>query len=602
MKKRIETKFGEVTSERAALPFYGMVSDLEYADLIRFRIQVREKCLEDHSFRESVVQMCAQDVCFFAATFAVFHETRRTEARQGAFPVDLDPDQADILACLQKYGGLQDIAIDKSRGIGLSYLACVYLLWVWLFHPGGSMECGLLSKDEDALDIKNRPTSLMGKLDLLFSALPEWMKVDDRGKPLLKRTVTDHKFENLANGNSIQGFVPTDDKLRSSRLFCLIADESAFLPFDSQRWLASAHGTTPSIIYVSTHDGTGNMFYRLTQNNTAELIRITTWWYENRRCRRGLYRSVGGQIEILDKDYKFPPDYPFSHEHAPLLRSPWADRAFNRPGADPVSVLQELYGIAVVNLKKLFQKGTLETASRSLAGPTWRGTYTTEGEFMEEFDNAPLFVFRPLERFSTGRYIIGCDPSNGVPGGAFSALSAVDIATGEQVMSGLFEGCDAVRLAKIAAMLSKFLSNDYGRCRIAYESTGGVGAAFKNELDRLKFPESFTLPAHNRDRGESWLLEMSRAIKNYDLVLRDRRVFDEFKHFSYDANGRLAYDGMEGHGDGSIALSLAWQLALKFVRPADVPSRYKTEIEQEPKLRAQKRAAASWSNRFSDVA
>lgn len=112
MRKHLETKFGEAFPERKSLPFFGLVGELSYEDMLRTRIRLRERCLVDKDFRSVVIQACALDVCFFAAMFAVFHETRRTEDRQGAFPVHLDPDQADVLACFQAYGGLQDVTVE----------------------------------------------------------------------------------------------------------------------------------------------------------------------------------------------------------------------------------------------------------------------------------------------------------------------------------------------------------------------------------------------------------------------------------------------------------------------------------------------------------
>lgn len=599
MNKKIEIKFGEITAERAALPFYGQVADLTYPQLLKLRIAVRERCITDLDFRDDINRMCAVDVAFFAAMFAVFHETRATEEQLGAFPVYLDPDQADILACLQKYGGLTDMVIEKSRGIGLSYLVCVYALWVWMYKKGGLLDIAFLSKDETALDMPRRPSSLFGKLDLLFENLPTWMKVMPSGKPLLKRTITDHRFENLSNGNAILGFVPTNDKLRSGRYLFLIADESAFLPFDTQRWLASTHGVTFSVIFVSTHDGTNNLFYRLTQNSVPKLVRVSSWWWDNRRCRRGLYKSVHGQIEVLDKSFKFPLDYKFYHEHDPLLRSPWVDRCFERPEADAQTVLQELYGVAVVNMRKLFQPAVMDTVKKSLLGPVWLGTWA-DGEFQEMFDReSPIWTFKPVDMLGS-RFVIGCDPSHGLPGKAYGGLAVIETVTGEHVLSGFMPNCDAADLAGISVQLSKYLGSvsGRGRCRIAYESQGGVGGGFKAELARLGFPEPMSLAVPNRDRGETLLIELSRAIRDGDVVIRDSRIADELENFVYSNTYQLEYAGKDGHGDATIALSLAWQLAKAVLTPPLERVGRRHPGEREEKTRHQKKIASIWSSQF----
>ena len=599
MNKKIEIKFGEITAERAALPYYGQIADLTYEQMIRLRIAVRERCMEDLEYRKDIMDMCAADVAFFAAMFAVFHETRATEELLGAFPVYLDPDQADILACLQKYGGLTDMTVEKSRGIGLSYLVCVYALWVWMFKRGGLLDMAFLSKDETSLDTPRRPSSLFGKLDLLFEHLPAWMKLTPAGGPLLKRTVTDHRFENLANGNAILGFVPTNDKLRSGRYLFLIADESAFLPFDTQRWLASTHGVTFSVIFVSTHDGTNNMFYRLTQNDVSKLVRISSWWWDNRRCRKGLYRSVQGKIEILDKDYKFPLDYKFSHEHAPLLRSPWVDRCFERPEADAQTVMQELYGVAVVNMRKLFQPAVIEVVKKTKMAPVWQGTWDGE-DFQEMFDNAPLWSFKPTDMLGS-RFVIGCDPSHGLPGKAYAGLAVIETLTGEHVLSGFMSECDAAELARLAVSLSAYLGkmSGRGRCRIAYETQGGVGSAFRGELERQGFPEALTLPLPNRDRGESWLVELARAIRDGDVTIRDSRILEELENFVYSNTYQLEYAGRDGHGDATIALAIAWQLAKNILTPPLERVVRRHPGERESKTREKRKLMSNWSSQFS---
>lgn len=598
-KKHIKIEFGKVTEERKALPFIGEVIDLSYPELLKLRIAIRERCLEDKAYRAAIVQMCEMDCAFFIAVFGYFHETRATEPRQGKFPVHLDPDQADILACFQKYGGLQDITCEKSRGIGVSYLAAGYATWILLFHPGGKIELGLLSKDEDALDTPRRPSSFMGKVDLLLEELPAWMTHLSAKKKVIHRVTSDHRFENLLNGNALLGFVPTNDKLRSARLFALLADESAFLPFNIQKWLASTHGTTPSVFYISTHEGTNGLFYRLTQNTTQELIRISSWWWENRRCRRGLYQSVNGQIEIIDLDYKFPLDYEFSHKHAPLLRSPWADRQFNRPEADPITVLQELYGVAIINMRKLFQRPSVEAAKRTVKGPVWRGTITTKGAFIEQWEDAPVYVFRPIEALNK-RYVIACDPANGVPGGAYGAISVIDEGTGEQVISCMFTDLDAPGLAQVCVELSKALGRKgCADNKIAFETTGGVGASFEKELRRLNFPEALWHPYHNKDRGEAALMELSRALRDEDFVLRDQRIFDELGNFCYENKGLLEYTGRDGHGDGTVAAAIGWDAAKSLVvKPLDRANQQ--EPEYEPEVLEARRKLDVWSRQFED--
>lgn len=611
MNKHYEITLDSPTDEAKALPFWSLVKDCSRVDQLLIRIYVRERCIHDIEFRERILQMCKVDVCFFAFLFAVFHETREGHGRIGKFVPLLGSDQADVLALLNRYAGKIDIGLEKSRGIGLSYLICVFCLWKWLFTPGG-IKIGLLSKEEFSLDIPDDPGTLLGKLDCLFSSLPAWMTTY-KGKSIRDRTLKNHKFKNVLNSNTILGYVPTDEKLRSDRLYCLFSDESAFLPFSVQRWLPSAHGTVPSIVYVSTHNGTATMFYRFMQDTVSELIRISTWWTENARCRKGLYKVEKGQIVTLDPSFDYR-DYEFSHtKFVPegWMQSVYTDRTFRRPGADIESAKQELYGVGLIDTRKMFKQSVRDHAQRTCLRPVAAGTVTFDGEFLESDD----FLDRNNVRFwqqpgtFTSLYMLGCDPAIGTAGGAYTSFAVMDVRTGTIVITGRLKELGAKDFAELVIGVAKLItgSRGLGFCKIVPETTG-VNVSFTNELHRLHYPaiwkdSSGKEGVHNRDRGEVWLDQLGMAIASGAVTIRDSRIVEELEHFEYDKDfDKLLYAGEDGHGDLAIATSLAFWggkdriEAARRVRERD--RKPENRIASEPLIQMKQKVSRNWASRF----
>lgn len=558
-----ETKLGVPSAESQALPFYPLLPK-DRVGLLKWRLYCRERCVSDMEFRAAIEHMCAHDVVFFASTFAVFHETRAVTEFIGKFPVILDLDQVDLLCWLAKYAGRTDITVEKTRGIGLSYLICLVFLWVWLYR-GEQLELALVSKDKDSLDIKDRPSTLMGKLDLLISELPFWMTHTSKGANTVDRTTTNHLFVNRKNGNSIRGFVPTDDKLRSGRFFAVGVDEAAFLPIEDQRWLASSQGVTFSRIWVSTHDGTACMFYRLTIDDRHKLVRISTWWWANTRCARGLYKSENGRIVLLDPQYKYDGDYPFSHDMPGLLRSPWVDDQFNRPGADLVHLKQELYGVAVLDMKRLIQPRVTDIARSTCTRPIAVGEFGESGHFEEDLGGRWRWWKHPDLPFDGGPYFIGVDPALSRISGANAALTAINSKTGEVVVTAALEDVDPVDFARLVHALAKLIAGPRGAgYAVIVPEVTGVGVSFLTELQRLRWPAIYSEPGgsrvgvHNADGGEKWLLAAARAIGDADVTVRDARIVDDLEHFELDSRLQPRFTGGVGHGDLGMSFAIAF--------------------------------------------
>ena len=607
---QLHTVLGEPSEEALSLPFSPMLPKDE-AGLLKFRIYVMKRCLTDHEFRDDIWEMCKADVVFFAAVFCWLHETRDDAFTReaGKFPFVPWCDQIDMLAWFQIHGGRTDITVEKTRGIGLSWVMVIYLMWKWLTCDGGHLDFGILSKDNHSLDVVGRPATLMGKLDLLFANLPGWMTIGPDGKSILHRTSsTDHKFVNKLNHNAILGFTASDDKLRSARLNLMIVDEAAFLPVDVQRWLASSQFVSSSRIFVSTHDGTATMFYRMTIDKFKKLVRISTWWQANPARAAGRYIVRNGKVEILDPNYVWPEEgYDFVYDTPGLERSPWVDSEFDKPGADKGSLMQEIYGVAALDTKKLFNGDVMAVAENSIRPPSSICRIDNEDRFVEDLDGDWRFFQDPDAPF-TGIYYIGVDPAVGKVDAALAGIVAIDAKTGEVVVTAGLPECDAVQLAKSVVLLAKLLCGPRGSsyAQIVPEATG-IGVAFMTQLRRTRWgnviKENNRLGIHNKDRGEKILIEAGRAIKDGDFLISDRIILDDFDHFEYNSKVELVFTGEVGHGDVGQAAALAWwgcRVRHRAIKEAENPPQKETEflIEQEPLFQSRKKKR-DWSDRFA---
>jgi hypothetical protein len=604
---KLQTVLNEPSQAAQDLPFYNQLPK-DKVSLYKWRIYVLTRCISDAEFRADIEEMCRQDLPFFAATFCWAHETRDDAFTDGAgkFPFMPWPDQVDILAWFQMYGGKSDITVEKTRGIGLSWCIVIFLLWKWLFH-GEHLDYGILSKDETSLDLPRRPATLMGKLDLLFENLPGWWQLDSSSKSVLHRTHSNHRFAHRVSNNAILGYTSSDDKLRSARVNLLVGDEAAFLPVDSQRWLASSQFISSSRILISTHDGTATMFYRMTVDEKSDLVRISTWWQDNPVRWSGAYVVKAGQVQYVDKDYKHEPDYEFCYDYPGLLRSPWVDGEFRKTGADEVSLMQEIYGTAAIDTKKLMQREVLDIAERSVGPASYRCRLNAYGEFIEDLEGEWHF-WQDISLPFSGMYYVGIDPAIGVADRALAGVAVIDVKTGLTICTAALASCPAVELARAVDILCKKLCGTRGPgfAIVVPESTG-IGVSFMTELKRLRWPsiyvgENKKHGIHNRDKGEMILIEVGRAIRDGELVISDPRLVDDFEHFEYNSKVELVFTGGVGHGDLGQACALAWWAGRERRRQiieAETPRHDATKqpIELEAGYGCHKRR--NWSDRFS---
>ncbi len=570
------TELRAPSKEARALPFYWHLPK-DHLQSLKWRIWVREKCLVDKEFRATIWEMCKRDIAFFAETFCIIFEPRPVPR---AMPMKLWEDQVDILAWSDECYGKRDMGVEKSRGIGVSWLYVIFMYHKWLFHPGTKI--GLMSKDETSLDTMDE-NSLMGKIQYLHNMMPEWAKVHPgTGVNIMRRNQGDHTMYNIVNGATIQGFVPTDQKMRSLRFTTAFFDEFAFLPNNVQAQMNSSVHTTPNRFFVSTWNGPGNEFHNIMRKKDSTLLRCEMYWWNNTERWKGCYQGNKdtGQIEILDKEYNFPKDYPFVCDG--LIRSPWVDFELSRPGSSVQSALEELYGLTAEDGRKLFRQATLQLVETTVR------QYLSEGK-VDQLRNELRYIimkggdvkcWAELGNGKLGPFAAGCDLSFG-RGATYSTLEVIDIPTGDQVLEFAVNDQNPVEFARSVVRILEWL-NGYrgeGHTYLTFENNGDQGAQFLNEVKRLGYhniekndysakgprkDKAQYYGVRNRDGGDAFFAEMERAIQDGDFTVRSELIRQEMDLFGRDEKTEKPHfpagDAL-GHGDRTQGISMAWNVA-----------------------------------------
>lgn len=598
------TELKSPSKEAKALPFYWNLP-ADHLENIKWRLYVKERCMEDEQFRANIVYMCQQDVCFFTETLGVIFEPRPNPR---AMPLKLWEDQVDLLAWSDECYGRRDMGVEKSRGIGASWLYAIFLYHKWQFVP--DTKIAISTKDETSLDGPDSNT-LLGKLVYLHENMPAWMRLDHMGNDIMHRDKTVHILHNKRNHATAQGFVSTNDKLRSLRFTCVLYDEFAFYTRDVQAQLNSSVHTCPNRIFVSTWNGADNAFHRIMRKEQSTMLRCEMYWWNNSERWKGCYTSDNGKLRVLDKDYQYPADYPFVLDG--IKRSPWVDFELSRPGSSVQSAMEELYGLLAQDDRKMWQKKTRDIIAAQVQMYSRECELSRHGDMQNRFEGRIKVWGDPLEL--DGPFVAGCDIAFG-QGATYSTLEVLDSSTGRQVLEFACNDMVPVEFTAYVVGILQWLNDGKGdgHTYLDFENNGDQGTTFAKEIMRIGYGnvarrnyvktnanknDGTYLGSRNRDRGHSNLSELERAVLAGECRIMSEPLRQELDAFVKDEHGRPHFpSGEDGHGDRAQGMGIAWAACReRRVAPQKTPEQdARSEImgyvnQDEPKK--------SWSEQWS---
>lgn len=244
---------------------------------------------------EEMGKLASEDPVYFIDTFCYIFNPKQTPAniRFKMFPFQ----KRLVRDLVHAIRNGEDIFIDKTREMGVTYTILAVLMWFWLYEPASNFLIG--SRKEDYVDNRrggvtgNKEESLFGKLDYMLSRLPKFIL------PAGFNPDRHFNFMALINpvlGNSISGESSNPNFSRGGRQRAIFLDEFAFWDEGNAVWGATAD-TTNCRIVATTPGIKPSKAKRLRFGKDGEKIKIITLtynedprknkaWLEEQRGRR----------------------------------------------------------------------------------------------------------------------------------------------------------------------------------------------------------------------------------------------------------------------------------------------------------------------------
>ncbi|MBK8191268.1 MAG: hypothetical protein IPK79_12560 [Vampirovibrionales bacterium] len=223
--------------------------------LLAQRFRLLHRARRSPLTRQLALEACRRDPGFWFDYFCWTFDPRRTPSR---LPFQLYPFQRELLSALcAAIDKGDDLLIEKSRDMGVSWITLLAFQYYWLFREGSHFLIG--SRKADLVDSRGDLSTLLQKCRFNFSMLPSWMR------PAGFKDGTHNgvmRLVNPKNGNTLIGESSNPHFGRGGRYKAVLMDEFPFWPYDDKAF-AAAGQSTPSRILVGTPYGKLNRFARL---------------------------------------------------------------------------------------------------------------------------------------------------------------------------------------------------------------------------------------------------------------------------------------------------------------------------------------------------
>lgn len=224
-----------------------------------------------------MMEKAKTDPVFFINTFCYTFNPKKEPYH---FRFKLFPFQKDLVNNMVNHiDHGEDLFVEKSRELGVTYTAMALFLWYWLFIPGSNFLIG--SRKESYVDNRrggmagNKEESLFGKLDYMLSKFPPFLIPEGFNRD---KHFTFMNLVNPANGNVIAGESSNQNFSRGGRQKAIFLDEFAFWEYAEAVWRATAD-TTNCRLVVTTANKVPSKAKRLRYGKDGEEIDVLTLPY-----------------------------------------------------------------------------------------------------------------------------------------------------------------------------------------------------------------------------------------------------------------------------------------------------------------------------------
>ncbi len=557
---------------------------------LQYREWILRRCLQSKRTRLAVTEGCKHDFLYFCNTFSWQFNPKKIEERVGPF-ITWNSQDRFVQKIFNAVEQGTDLVAEKSREEGASWL-CVMAM-DWLARTQNRMQFLMVSRIAELVD-GHTPDALFWKIDYIHDHLPEWMK------PNLQRLNMYIGYKDT--NTTVTGMASTGDFAVGGRATAIFMDEFGKMK-NAQEAYDRSSDTSNCRIFNFTHTGPDTAAYRLSQRPDVEKVRLH--WSDNPRKNYGLYQSGAtiADVEVLDKDYEYPPDFDFvlggePGGPYPGLRSVWYDAECKRRNSsravamdldiDPKGASDQFFDAQKIREFKMMYAQE----------PTWTGDFKCDQVTGEPSMTMPLvrrsggLIHLWMEPEHDGtiapdEYVIGSDVSEGT-GATPSCVTVANARTHQKVLEYVDGYIKPHQLAPFLVGLCKlFKQKDGTPAKLVWECPGpgqGMGKIIiemgfrniyyrTNEFRGLVSEESETPGWYTSSESKRWLLEEYRtALQGWDFENRSAKALDECLEFRYVGNtvehaGEKNKDtpsaGGVNHGDRVITDALAWMLVRK---------------------------------------
>lgn len=564
----------------------------DLAGNLRFRVKLLESIRSRPEAVQGVVEMCRKDILFFLTVFAWCYNPKLPPKHRVLpfIPWDFQENMVlEILECVeqQKPG-----VCEKSRELGASWLFLFVEDWLARFHA--YTQILNISRDADSVDCKS-PDSLFWKLRFINEHLPSFLP---------KKTEELKMYHAYENGSVITGEASTGYAGVSGRASMILLDEFSKVKDDTAMRQSTA-GTADCRFFVSTHEGEGTEFWRITRE--AEFRKWTLHWTQHPMKNQGLYsyereptdgkppglrywkyNTETSKIEP-SAPHEYAGDYPFVTDGSPTggpypgIRSPWYDAMCLRIG-DSRGVAMELDVDPISSVKTLFEPIVIRSLQSKCVPPYWEGDviYEQDGANPRLVPglNGPLKLWTQLVGQGAptpGTYKLGADVSGGT-GCTPSCVTIGDAEKGRKVGEYANPRIDPKEFGTLLSALGHIFRDEAGSpAEVSWENRG-PGVTCGEQLALLQYPKRHV--ARSRDKvgqplagrygfnpendGKAKMLRDYRfALVNHLFYNPSKLALEETLKFVYDQQGKIIHTGAmdskdpsgarENHGDRATA-------------------------------------------------
>ena len=591
------------------------------AENLRWRIRCRERALHDLTFRQALYDACMHDLLFFMAFACWSYEPR---ARVKVQPFIPWPHQESVFIAMDdaidrtaRTEEAEDILVDKSRAQGGTFGYLWTDLRRWLRDR--MFSAGYVTRNEDLVDSKTDDSTVLWKVAWALDRLPFWM-LPDGFDMKQHRSLSQHTFQNPANGSTLAGYAAGQDVAAGGRKTVFTCDEFGAKDFiqggKDAAVMESLHDVTNCLRLVSARYVDYGVFHEACEDPDSDLnsVHLVLDWKDNPIHSRLSYVVTDGTpTSVRPEDQPSVDEY---HDANPDLRtrlerrgykfedcvrSPWYDKRCLRQTATPRLIASQLDRNPRGAVGKVFPTALLDRMKKqNCRPPVWRGTPVFDGDthelkgLLERPDGQLSLWFRPGTDHSPplGPFVLGCDLAIGSDGAysSNSVASAIDRRNGEQALEYAVKGMPLIKFARVVVGLAKWLRNAY----LGWEDSGMAGPFAKEVIQvqqygRVYYRETMDIGSKKKTRKPGWwngrdehkaelFEQLALAMETGEYTPRSESLIVECGEYEWE-KGKIVHrptrtkdEEEKAHGDRCIGGGVAWLLFTEKGRQQNVDS------------------------------